>query len=128
MTCWRLYSCDAILEGLAQDFQDVAFEVGPRTQKEHAVVRPRHFPGHRHLAAADQAHIREGVVGARKGRVVTEAVRAPVRPATRWMRVVSRASGSVMAGRMVVSRCASLDGPARKAPRKLGDTRTLTRD
>ncbi len=30
--------------------------------------------------------------GARHGRVVTTAVRRPVRPATRWMRVVSMAS------------------------------------
>jgi hypothetical protein len=30
--------------------------------------------------------------GARNGRVVTKAVRSPVRPATRWIRVVSRAS------------------------------------
>jgi hypothetical protein len=40
--------------------------------------------------------------------VVTNAVR----PATRWMRVVSRASARVMGGSMVVSRRASLDVPA----------------
>ena len=45
------------------------------------------------LAAADQPHIRDGVVRARHGRVMTKAVRAPVRLATPWMRVVSRASG-----------------------------------
>jgi hypothetical protein len=33
----------------------------------------------------------------------------PLNPATRWRRVVSRASASVMAGRMVVSRCARPD-------------------
>jgi hypothetical protein len=52
------------------------------------------------------------MLGGRNGRAVTKAVRAPVRPATRWMRVVSMASGRVMAGRMVVSRCASIDLPA----------------
>jgi hypothetical protein len=52
--------------------------------------------------------------GARNGRVVTRAVRSPVRPATRWMRVVSRASGRVIAGRMVVSRRTSLDLPPRE--------------
>jgi hypothetical protein len=41
-----------------------------------------------------------------------DAVRSPVRPATRWMRVVSRASAKVIAGRMVVSRYASTDLPA----------------
>jgi hypothetical protein len=50
--------------------------------------------------------------GARHGRVVTHAVRSPVRPATLWMRVVSMASAKVMAGRMVVSRRANIDLPA----------------
>jgi hypothetical protein len=45
-------------------------------------------------------------------RVVTTAVRVPVRPTTRGMRVVSRASAGLMAGRIVVRRRASLDGPA----------------
>jgi hypothetical protein len=44
---------------------------------------------------------------------VTTAVRTPVRPATQWMRVVSRASGRVIAGKIVVSRRASIDFPAR---------------
>jgi hypothetical protein len=37
-------------------------------------------------------------------------VRAPVEPATRWMRVVSIASARLRAGRMVVNQRASLDG------------------
>jgi hypothetical protein len=41
--------------------------------------------------------------GAQKGRVVASAVRAPVRPATRWMHVVPRASTRVIAGKIVVS-------------------------
>jgi hypothetical protein len=56
--------------------------------------------------------------GARHGRVVTTAVRSPVRPATRWIRVVSMASGRVIAGRMVVSRRASIDVPAPGGPSK----------
>jgi hypothetical protein len=43
---------------------------------------------------------------------VTHAVRSPVRPATRWMRVVSIASARVIVGRMVVSRRARMDSPA----------------
>jgi hypothetical protein len=43
---------------------------------------------------------------------VTNAVRSPVSPATLWIRVVSMASARVIAGRMVVSRRASLDWPA----------------
>jgi hypothetical protein len=43
-------------------------------------------------------------------------MRAPVRPATRWRRVVSSASARVIAGRMVVSRRASTDFPAPGVP------------
>jgi hypothetical protein len=39
------------------------------------------------------------------------AVRLPVRPATRWMRVVSMASARVMAGRIGAKRRASIDVP-----------------
>src|SRR4029450_9924427 len=56
--------------------------------------------------------------GARHGRAVTHAVRAPVRPATRWIRVVSMASARVIAGRMVVSRRASIDLAAPGGPGK----------
>jgi hypothetical protein len=55
---------------------------------------------------------------ARHGRVVTNVVRPPVSPATRWMRVVSMASARVMAGRMVVSRRASIDMPEPGVPRR----------
>jgi len=115
-TCGRWYVCDAILERLAQDFQDVACALGPFIEEEPAAVRRRHLPRPRHLTAADEPHIRDGLVGARKGRVVTRAVRAPVRPATRWMRVVSRSSATVIACRLVVRRLASLDVPAPAGP------------
>jgi hypothetical protein len=49
---------------------------------------------------------------ARHGRVVTTAVRPPVRAATRWIRVVSRASARVTADRRVGSRRAGFDVPA----------------
>jgi hypothetical protein len=58
-----LYVYDKLLERLAQDFQDVACALGPFIQEAHPVVRQRHLPGPRHLAAADQADVREGVVG-----------------------------------------------------------------
>jgi hypothetical protein len=47
---------------------------------------------------------------------MTSAVRAPVRPATRWIRVVSMASARGIAARMVVSRRASIDVPAPGGP------------
>jgi hypothetical protein len=67
MTCGRLSVKNALLERLAQDFQDVACALGQFVQKEHAVVRQRHLPGHRHLPAANQPDIREGVVTDAKG-------------------------------------------------------------
>jgi hypothetical protein len=82
------------------------------------VVGQRHLPWHRHLPAADQAGIRDGMVRRAHGRVVTRAVRAPVRPATRWRRVVSMASARVSAGKMVVNRGASLDFPTPGGPRR----------
>ena len=54
--------------------------------------------------------------GARHGRVVTHALRAPLWPATREMRVVARASARAVAVRMVVSRRASMDLPAPGGP------------
>jgi hypothetical protein len=67
MTCGRLSVYDTLLERLARAFQHVACALGQLVQQERAVVRPRHFAGHRHLAAADQADIREGVVGGATG-------------------------------------------------------------
>jgi hypothetical protein len=47
--------------------------------------------------------------GARHGRVVTTAVRAPVRPATRGRGVIPKGSASGIPGRIVVSRQTSFD-------------------
>jgi hypothetical protein len=59
--------------------------------------------------------------GARHGLVVTTAGRAPVRPATRWRRVVARASARVIAGRIVMSRRASIDLSGLRGPRMADD-------
>jgi hypothetical protein len=109
-----VYSCDSLLQRLAQDLQDMAAALGPFIQEEYAMVGQRDLARHRHVPLTDQSRSRDGLVGARNGRVVTNAVRAPVRPATRWMRVVSMASARGIAGRMVVSRRASILG---KIPR-----------
>ena len=78
----RLYVYETLLERLPQALQDMTAALGPFIQEAHAVMGRRHVARHRHLTAADQPRIREGVVGARHGRVVTKAVRSPVRPAT----------------------------------------------
>jgi hypothetical protein len=112
----KLHSCAAIIARLPQDFEDMAAALGEFVQEEHTVVGQPHFTRPRHAAPADQPYVRDGVVGARNGRVVTNAARSPVRLATRWMRVVSMAPARVMAGRMVVSRRASIDFPALGGP------------
>jgi hypothetical protein len=83
---------------VAQPFEDMPAALREFIQQEDAVVDQGHLPWQRHLPAADQSHIRDGVMEVRHGRVVTNAVRSPVRPATRWRRVVSRASARVSAG------------------------------
>jgi hypothetical protein len=37
-TLWRLYSDETLLERLAQDLEDMAAELGPCIQEEHAMV------------------------------------------------------------------------------------------
>jgi hypothetical protein len=65
----RLYVYGTILERLAQDLKDMAAELGPFIQEEHAIVGQRHLARHRHLAATDQAHVWEGILrGVRKHR------------------------------------------------------------
>ena len=95
-----------------QHLQDMAAELGEFIQQEHAMVGQRHLAGIGTWPPPISPASEMVWWGARNGRVVTNAVRPPVRPATRWMRVVSRASARVIAGRMVVSRRASIDLPA----------------
>jgi hypothetical protein len=115
MTLSRLSSYDILLQRLAQDLQHMAPELRQFIQKEHAVVRRRRFAWHRHVVAADQPRIRDGMVGraTRAGRDQRRTV--PVRPATRGKRVVAMASARDIAGRTVVSRLASIDLPAQGA-------------
>jgi hypothetical protein len=122
MTCGRVCSNDTFSEWLAP-------ELGPFIQEEDAVGIWRHFARHRYVAAADRPDIGDGVMGARNGQAVTNAVRPPVRPAMQWMRVVSMASARVIAGGMVVGRHASLEVegfqlhplPRRSLPTLAGD-------
>jgi hypothetical protein len=79
----KLYVYETILERLAQDLQDMAAELGPCIQEEHAIVGQRHFTRHRHVAPADQPRIRDGVVGRAKraGRDPRRAVAGEARDA-----------------------------------------------
>jgi hypothetical protein len=116
MTRGRLYWCEAIIQRLPQDLQDMAAARRPCLQAAHPVVREGHLTRHRYLTPPISPTSEMVWWGARNGRVMTRAVRAPVRPATRWMRVVPRASARGVAGRMVVSRRASIDVPAPGGP------------
>jgi hypothetical protein len=53
----RGYVCETLLKGLAQDLEDMAAELGPFIQEEHAIVGQRHVARHRHVAPADQPDI-----------------------------------------------------------------------
>ena len=59
----QLYSCETILKRLAQDLEDMAAVPGEFIQKAHAMVGQQHFPRHRHVAATDQPHICDGMMG-----------------------------------------------------------------
>jgi hypothetical protein len=107
-----LFCSDVVLERLPQDLQDMAAALGPCIQEAHPVVRERHLARPRPVAPADQAHIGDHLRRPRHGRAGTNAGPSPVRPSMRWMHVVSMASARVMAGRIVVSRRASIDLPA----------------
>jgi hypothetical protein len=109
---------------LAQDLQDMAAELGPFIQEEHAIVGQRDLAGHRDVAAADQPRIREGMVG-RATRADRDPRRTGPGAATRGRRVVAIASARVITGRMVVSRRASIDVPAPGGPsrRRFGSER-----
>jgi hypothetical protein len=66
--------------------------LGELIKEQDTIVGPRPLARQGHLAAADQPYVGDGLVGARNGRGVATVVRRPVRPATRSMRVVSRAA------------------------------------
>jgi hypothetical protein len=111
-----LYVCDAVLERLAQDLEHLPATLRPFIQDEGAVVRQRHLARHRHLAPADQADIRDGVVGraTRAGRDQRRTVAGEAGDAMEACRL--NGFGQVIAGRMVVSRRASIDVPAPEGP------------
>jgi hypothetical protein len=57
-----LYLYDTILERLAQGLEDLAPAFGSFIQEEPSMGRQRHLPQRRHLATAEQAHIRDRLV------------------------------------------------------------------
>jgi hypothetical protein len=65
-TYGRLYLYDTLLKRLAKDFEDMAAARRPCIQQEHPMVRPRHVARHRHLAATDEPHSRDRVMGGTK--------------------------------------------------------------
>jgi hypothetical protein len=66
---------------LVQDRQDITAELGEFIQEQDAILGQRHIARHRHMAATDQLHIRDGVMEGAKREAVTRAVRPSVRPA-----------------------------------------------
>ena len=64
---------DAVFERLAEDFEDVAGELGQLVEEEQAVVGERDLAGARDHAAADEAGVGDGVVGRAEGAVRDQA-------------------------------------------------------
>ena len=108
----RLYLYDTLLERLAQALEDLARALWQLMQEQDAMVRQGPLPRQGPLAAADQADVGDGMVGGPEGARRDEAVRPPIRPATRGMQVVSRASAKRLAGRRVARRRPTIDFPA----------------
>jgi hypothetical protein len=63
----RLSAEDTILQRLSPDLEDMAPALGQLIQEQDTVVRQRHLPRHGQLAAADQTHLGDGVVGGPEG-------------------------------------------------------------
>jgi hypothetical protein len=61
-----LYVENTLLQWLAQDLQDMAAELGPFIQEEHAMMGQRHLAWHRHMADPDQPRIGDGMMGRAK--------------------------------------------------------------
>ena len=59
----KWYSCETILERLAQDLEHMTATLRPFLQEEHTLVRQRHLARHRHLPPTDQPDIRDGIMG-----------------------------------------------------------------
>jgi hypothetical protein len=108
----KLHAYDTLLAGLARDLHDMAAELRQFIQAEHAMVASDPSPGIGTWPPPISPASEMVWWGARHGRVVTHAVRSPVRPTTLWIRVVLMASARVIAGKMVVSRRARMDSPA----------------
>jgi len=102
--------------GLAQNFENVAGELGKFVEKEQAVVRERDFAGARGLRRRDQAGVRDGVMRRTIGALADEPLPGSRTPATLWIFVVSSASSKVSGGRMVGMRLASMVLPEPGGP------------
>ena len=61
-TCGRLYSYESLLERLAEPCEDVPPARRAFVQAAHALGRPRPLSRQRDLTAADQPHLRDGLV------------------------------------------------------------------
>jgi hypothetical protein len=57
-----LYLYDTLLKRLAQDLEDMTAELAEFIQEERLVVGQRHFARHEDVSAANQPHIRDGVM------------------------------------------------------------------
>lgn len=85
---------------------------GPLVSAQDAVVRQGDLAQQRHLAPADQADIGDPLVGSPERADRHTGGPDPVKPATRWMRGVSKASASITCGNQNFSMSESMRSAA----------------
>ena len=113
----RLSVYDTLLQQLPQHLQDMPVELRELIQREHAMGGSDTSLGISTWPPPIR-RIRDGLVKSAKRASSDQRRTVPGQAGTLWMRVVSMASARVIAGRMVVSRRASIDLPAPEAPRR----------
>jgi hypothetical protein len=123
-TLVRLYLYDAVLEGLAQDFQDVAAKLRELIEKQDTMVPQRHLARCGDVPA-DQPRIEDRLRrGATQGPGDDRGAGAGAAK-TRWIRVVSRAFARHIAGDVGVKRGASFGISRSGGPRRMHSDRWL---
>ncbi len=92
-TLWTLYSCDTILERLAQPFEDMPPALGEFIEAEDTVVGQQHLPWPRPRPTADQAHIGDRIIGCAEKSMVEVSEASALNPIKNSATLREHASG-----------------------------------
>ena len=103
-------------DGLAKHFEHVTAELGHLVEEEHSVVREADLAGTRVLAAADERHVRDGVMRSTERPLAKQSCARRQETGDGMDRRTSSASSNVSAGRIVATRRAIMVLPAPGGP------------